>query len=138
MASLEELRKWFAGESVTGLPSINKIEDESIITLPPPPTPKSKNSRKSNLVKALEKKKALDKKKIKTRAEFVSGKYIVSKDGDDVMLEFGKHKGRMLSDVANTEPSYLKWMLKEKFPEDLKDVCEYLLKKLGIPIKRMI
>ena len=54
------------------------------------------------------------------------------------MLEFGKHKGRMLSDVANRDLSYLEWILKEKFPEDLKDVCEYLLKGLGIPIKRMI
>jgi uncharacterized protein (DUF3820 family) len=134
MATLEELRRWFAGESVIGLPEINKAENESIITLPPPPTPKSKKSRKSNLVKALEKKK----KTIKSRTEFVTGKYIISKDGDDVMLEFGKHKGRMLSDVANRDLSYLEWILKEKFPEDLKDVCEYLLKELGIPIKRMI
>ena len=131
MATLEELRRWFAGESVIGLPEINKAEKK-----PAPTTPKVKikSGKSSNLVKALEKKK----KTIKSRTEFVTGKYIVSKDGDDVMLEFGKHKGRMLSDVANRDPSYLEWILKEKFPEDLKDVCEYLLKGLGIPIKRMI
>jgi len=131
MATLEELRRWFAGESVIGLPEINKAEKK------PAPTPlkvKIKSEKSSKLVKALEKKK----KTIKSRTEFVTGKYIVSKDGDDVMLEFGKHKGRMLSDVANRDPSYLEWILKEKFPEDLKDVCEYLLKGLGIPIKRMI
>jgi hypothetical protein len=123
MATLEELRRWFAGESVIGLPEINKVKDESIVTLPPPPTPKPKKSRRSKLVKALEK------KKIKTRVEFVSGKYTISKDGDDVMLEFGKHKGRMLSDVVKTHRSYVNWMLKEEFPEDLKDVCKYLLRK---------
>ena len=131
MATLEELRRWFAGESVIGLPEINKAEKK------PAPTPlkvKIKSEKSSKLVKALEKKK----KTIKSRTEFVTGKYIISKDGDDVMLEFGKHKGRMLSDVANRDPSYLEWILKEKFPEDLKDVCEYLLKGLGIPIKRMI
>ena len=131
MATLEELRRWFAGESVIGLPEINKAEKK------PAPTPlkvKIKSGESSNLVKALEKKK----KTIKSRTEFVTGKYIISKDGDDVMLEFGKHKGRMLSDVANRDLSYLEWILKEKFPEDLKDVCEYLLKGLGIPIKRMI
>jgi hypothetical protein len=131
MATLEELRRWFAGESVIGLPEINKAEKKPA---PTPPKVKIKSGKSSNLVKALEKKK----KTIKSRTEFVTGKYIISKDGDDVMLEFGKHKGRMLSDVANRDPSYLEWILKEKFPEDLKDVCEYLLKGLGIPIKRMI
>jgi uncharacterized protein (DUF3820 family) len=133
MATLEELRRWFAGESVIGLPEVNKVEDKSTVDSSPALL-KSKKSRKNNLVKALEKKK----KKIGTRVEFTSGKYIISKDGDDVMLEFGKHKGKMLSAVVNTNPGYVKWMLKEKFPEDLKDVCEYLLKKLGIPIERTI
>jgi hypothetical protein len=137
MATLEELRKWFGGEKVKGLPSINsKLKDStSNNKLKNPPiiieeeieeeinedSVKRPKGTHSKLVKKLKKKTAL-----KTPR---GGRYVISKDGDDAMLEFGKHKGMMLSDILKTNKSYLDWINKEEFPEELKDVCKYLLRR---------
>lgn len=57
-----------------------------------------------------------------------------SKDGDYVdlgkrmyydnnveMFNFGKHKGKSVTDVFTTEPSYYDWLLKSEFPLDFKE-----------------
>lgn len=42
-------------------------------------------------------------------------------DGDDVILLFGKHRGRSLRELARREPSYLRWMLTQDFSGDLRE-----------------
>lgn len=145
MPTLDELKKWFAGNKVKGLP---KIKDGKIVTtasdiiefnnatvtidgdlaevLEPSSIPereKSKVRRKTKLAESL--KSSVKERKKKS----IVGKYTISIDGRDAMIEFGKHKGRTLSDISEMDRSYLKWMLGETFPKDLKDVCEYLLRK---------
>lgn len=57
-----------------------------------------------------------------------------SKDGDYVdlgkrmyydngieMFNFGKHKGKAVTDVFKTEPSYYDWIMKSEFPVDFKE-----------------
>jgi DNA polymerase III subunit epsilon len=39
----------------------------------------------------------------------IEGKF--SRDGDRIVLAFGKHQGRPLDEVARDDPGYLKWML---------------------------
>jgi len=56
------------------------------------------------------------------------GKYKISARGDDAMLKFGKHNGKWLSEIAKENKGYLEWILEQKFPDDLKDVCRYLIR----------
>jgi len=39
---------------------------------------------------------------------------------NEVVFNFGKHKGKLVSEVFNSEPSYYDWMLKSEFPQDTK------------------
>lgn len=56
------------------------------------------------------------------------GRYKISAPGDDAMLKFGKYNGKWLSEIAKENRGYLKWILEQKFPDDLKDVCRYLIR----------
>ena len=37
------------------------------------------------------------------------------------MFNFGKHKGKAVTDVFVAEPSYYDWLLKSEFPLDFKE-----------------
>lgn len=146
MPTLEELKSWFAGNRVKGLPKIKdgkpvttandiiefnnatvEIGDDDLATVLDsskiPKKEKSKARRKTKLSESL--KSSVEERKKKA----IVGKYTISIDGKDAMIEFGKHKGTPLSDIAKIDRTYLKWMLTEEFPRDLKDVCRYLLRK---------
>src|SRR5690606_544141 len=41
---------------------------------------------------------------------------LVYNDKGQEMINFGKHKGKLVEDVFNTEPSYYSWMLNGDFP----------------------
>jgi uncharacterized protein (DUF3820 family) len=57
-------------------------------------------------------------------------KYTISTTGDDAVIHFGKHAGKTLTLLAlGADRSYLDWMMAEDFPEELKDVIKYVLKK---------
>lgn len=47
---------------------------------------------------------------------------IILNDKDEPVINFGKHKGKKVKDVFNTEPSYYKWMMDGDFTRDTKRV----------------
>ena len=47
---------------------------------------------------------------------------IVLNDKDEPVLNFGKHKGKRVKDVFDSEPSYYKWMMEGDFTRDTKKV----------------
>jgi len=49
-----------------------------------------------------------------TRVDF-AGRLAYNKKGE-VMYNFGKHKGKTIKDVANSEPGYYGWMIDADFP----------------------
>lgn len=50
------------------------------------------------------------------------GKLIVSENGP--ALGFGKHRGRALKELADTDPGYLNWILSSDFTDTVKDVIK--------------
>ena len=49
----------------------------------------------------------------------LAGRLAYNQD-DEVVFNFGKHKGKLVAEVFNKEPSYYDWMLKAEFPQDTK------------------
>lgn len=52
--------------------------------------------------------------------------HIVRNDRDQVVFNFGKHKGKLVSDVFRDEPSYYDWIMKSEFPLSTKKVVTFL------------
>lgn len=52
--------------------------------------------------------------------------HIVYNDKDEEIINFGKHKGRLVAEVFKTEPSYYDWMMRGQFPEYTKKVITKL------------
>lgn len=52
--------------------------------------------------------------------------HIVLNDKDEEIINFGKHKGRLVAEVFKTEPSYYDWMMRGQFPEYTKKVITKL------------
>ena len=44
-------------------------------------------------------------------------------NGDEVIVNFGKYAGRTLRDIAENEPGFLRWIIKNDFPEDVRDIA---------------
>jgi DNA polymerase-3 subunit epsilon len=68
---------------------------------------------------------ALDGRLRAERARRFPAKY--ERRGDDLVLKFGKHSGRTLSDLAASEPDYLRWMLQKEFPSELHEAVRRAL-----------
>jgi len=49
----------------------------------------------------------------------LAGRLVYNND-NQVVFNFGKHKGRLVNDVFKSEPSYYEWMMNGDFPEDTK------------------
>jgi DNA polymerase-3 subunit epsilon len=49
----------------------------------------------------------------------LAGRLVYNND-NQVVINFGKHKGRLVYDVFKSEPSYYEWMMNGDFPEDTK------------------
>ncbi len=49
----------------------------------------------------------------------LAGRMVFNKDGKEV-FNFGKHKGKEVSEVLNREPSFYDWIMKGDFPLDTK------------------
>lgn len=47
--------------------------------------------------------------------------------GDEVIVNFGKYAGRTLRDVAENEPGFLRWIIKNDFPDDVRAIAEKAL-----------
>ncbi|NNF01206.1 MAG: 3'-5' exonuclease [Bacteroidia bacterium] len=51
---------------------------------------------------------------------------VVLNDEDKEVFNFGKHKGRLVTDVFIKEPTYYSWMMKGDFPQETKQVITNL------------
>lgn len=47
--------------------------------------------------------------------------------GDNVVVNFGKNAGRTLEDIAQNDPGFLRWIIKNDFPDDVKKIAENAL-----------
>jgi DNA polymerase-3 subunit epsilon len=69
----------------------------------------------------------------------------ISKDGDFVDLgrrmyfdngietfNFGKHKGKAVTDVFKLEPSYFDWIIKGEFPMDFKEKIRNIWNRMKV------
>ncbi|GHT15701.1 DNA polymerase III subunit epsilon [Bacteroidia bacterium] len=57
----------------------------------------------------------------KTKNVDYAGRIVIDDKGNEV-FNFGKHKGKRVTDVLTAEPSYFDWMLKSEFALDTKRV----------------
>lgn len=57
----------------------------------------------------------------KSRNVDYAGRFVYN-EKDEVIINFGKHKGRLLSVVLQVEPSYYDWMMSSDFALDTKSV----------------
>jgi len=48
-------------------------------------------------------------------------------DGE-LTVNFGKKKGTRIKDLAKDDPGFLKWIIKNDFPQDTRQICENALK----------
>ena len=48
-------------------------------------------------------------------------------DGE-LIVNFGKKKGAKLRELARTDPGFLKWIMKNDFPQDTRQICENALR----------
>lgn len=58
------------------------------------------------------------------------GQFIFNEDGKE-LVNFGKHKGRTVEDVFNSEPSYYKWMMQADFPLYTKKLITRIKFRMG-------
>ncbi len=58
--------------------------------------------------------------KMNNNADFAGR--MVYDENDEVLFNFGKHKGRKVVDVLRIEPSYYNWMMQGDFPQNTKQV----------------
>jgi hypothetical protein len=57
-------------------------------------------------------------------------RYKLNKARDDGMLFFGSFQRKTLRQIANIDPTYLHWMLRQEFPDELKDVVRVVLRRV--------
>lgn len=112
MSTPEDLLKWLRGQPVEGMPDNTREEDDGEVSV---------TSEEIAIHVGVN----LD--KMKAAAAKHDRRYTVSIDGTDAMLFFGKFKGWSISNLANNEKGYLRWMLEQEFPSPLQDVIKYQL-----------
>ena len=61
----------------------------------------------------------------------LAGRIVFNDKGEEV-FNFGKYKGRLVSDIFNVEPSYYDWMMKGDFATNTKTVITQLRLKGGL------
>lgn len=125
---LDVIRRWLRGEDVEGLPSkrprrqvhLQLGKGARTVIIDDPFIQEADGTRTK-----------IDLDKISAGVRKTSGKYVISMDGADAVLHFGRHNGKALSFLAASEDrDYLEWMLKQDFPDDLVNVVNHVLKKV--------
>lgn len=53
--------------------------------------------------------------------------YFIPIGENDFEFNFGKMRGKLLSDVAESDPDYLTWMMKGNFPKDVQELIQNVL-----------
>lgn len=140
---LDELRKMFSAP--TKRPKRVRVV-ASVTTLDELREAFAKAPKPSRVLEEVAKKKRVNLKKMKEAREsnqplppkaategkpFV-GRVVISKTGDDAMVDFGKHRGRLMSEVVREDPSYARWVSgNATCPDDLHTLIEWLLENEG-------
>ena len=137
MPTLDELRAWLQGDAVEALPEHEKPGSLSIgqdqRDCPDCEGEGGANGKTCAMCKGHgsidrdEPRPAFgDRMKAKAQAKKRGGKYNITDDGTDAHLLFGRNKGAKLSDLSKTRDgrSYLGWLIKEDFPQELKTLAE--------------
>ncbi len=44
-------------------------------------------------------------------------------NGEEVVVNFGKYSGRTLREIAENEPGFLRWIIKNDFPDDVREIA---------------
>lgn len=109
MPSLEDIRRWLEGVDQPNLPPRKLAWNR------PRPSPRHTKKHTTPLAKAM---------RAKKQAGQV-GKYRISEDGEDAVLLFGKHNGKKVSELFKDDRSYLGWLFKQEFPDELIDVIKH-------------
>ncbi len=65
----------------------------------------------------------------------LSGRFSYNAD-DEIVFNFGKHKGKAVKDVLTREPQYFSWMMQGDFPKDTKDVLVALYSEVQAARKK--
>lgn len=47
---------------------------------------------------------------------------------NEITINFGKKKGTLLKELVEQEPSFVKWILKNDFPADMRTICDNALR----------
>lgn len=133
MATLEEIRRWMKGEDVEGFPpntepgkpqgashGDGRVIDESDVQ-EEPETPRHHDLAKTRKRGA----------GARSRGSASSSFYTVSATGTDAQLKAGRYAGRSVSELAKSKDgrSYLRWILREDFPEELKGVIRHQMEE---------
>lgn len=63
----------------------------------------------------------------KRTADFAG--FLVFNDNNEVVIDFGKHKGKTVMETLEKEPSYYDWVMKSDFPEYTKLVLSRIYKE---------
>ncbi len=112
MPSLKEMRAWLRGDKET--PYGRSVGAQTVDQSPvPDPCPIDVDTGEWRVVNAL------------------SGHYSVSLDGKDALLNFGKHAGMRVSELAADADgrSYLDWILKSDFVNELLGIVKVQLER---------
>lgn len=51
----------------------------------------------------------------------LAGRVVLNDQGKEI-INFGKHRGKLVEDIMRTEPSYYRWIMDGDFPKNTKDV----------------
>jgi len=139
MPTLNELRDWLMGniDSTSDLPSRCKWDGWAKTELPTPDQESffDEDGKEENSTVGGElsmdkmRKKRAPRTFVKPPESYggkTGAKVKISVDGDDAILSFGKHKGASISGLLGTEDgrSYLRWMLKQDFSDELLEVVK--------------
>ncbi len=60
----------------------------------------------------------------------LAGRMVYNDKGEE-LINFGKHKGKLVSDVFSSEPSYYDWLMKGDFPKQSKDIFKTLKERFS-------
>jgi uncharacterized protein (DUF3820 family) len=129
MPTLNEFRRWLRGERVPGLPSWPRFGFPSSkgTGFSDPPGLDSRGEDEEDPLPPPR----LDLKKVETRKTLTpaSGRYTIQVDGRDASLHFGKYSGMSLREIYSHPggSGYLRWMLMQGFPEELKRIVQDVL-----------
>ena len=68
------------------------------------------------------------------RGELVdfAGRFVYNSDREPC-FNFGKHKGRPITEVLRREPSYYSWMMQGDFPQYTKKVLQAIKQRMSAP-----